>query len=273
MKTSNMTQQLATTKKAKEKVIGFALDGVLRNIARSLDTVYRKCYPTRVIKQPVNAYNILDSYPFESQDEFANFLTTEAVTVFGRAEEATHGVVHEFNKVIAILKRNGYKPLLISKEVGKTKPATLFFLAFTGCEASDIRFVSKSEEFWDGVDILVTPNPEVIAMRPDRKRVIKLHKSYNRNVKHVRKINQIKELPKFLGIAEEKVTDAVLQPYNVMTFAGLVVNNESLTTVVNPNSQFIDEGVVVSNGEPLTEEEQGVLQRMQDKKSQDEAQS
>lgn len=193
-----------TTRKKKEKVIGFALDGVLRDISRSLDSVYKKCFPNRAVKLPVSPFNILDSYHFESQEEFAEFLTTEAPTVFGRAEEVYSGVMHEFNKLCVTLKKAGYKPVLISKEVGKTKPGTMFFLSYTGCEIENIRFVSKLEEFWEGVDILVTANPEVIALRPPRKRVVKLQRKYNREVKHVRRILNIKELPKLLGITEQK---------------------------------------------------------------------
>ena len=196
-------------RKKKEKVVGFALDGVLRNISRSLDSVYKKCFPNRAVKLPVSPYNILDSYHFESQEEFANFLTSEAPTVFGRAEETYHGIVHDFNKVCTVLKANGYKPVLISKEVGKTKPGTLFFLSFTGCEVEDIRFVSKLEDFWEGVDILVTANPEVIALRPARKRAIKVHRAYNRDVKHVRRINNIKDLPKLLNIVDQKALPVV----------------------------------------------------------------
>jgi hypothetical protein len=247
--------QDSTKKTAKKpKVIGFALDGVLRNIAPSLDAVYRKCFPTRPVNLPVNPYKILDSYYFDSTEEYANFLTTEAITVFGRAAEMYHGVMHEFNKVLVILKQNGYKPVLISREVGKTKPATMFFLAFMGCEIENIRFVSKTEEFWHDVDILVTPNPEVLNQRPWRKRAIKLHKSYNRDVKYVRKINQLKDLPKFLGISEiEYSTTAQLEEYQQWNAEGTKVENkpDSLALVEKSNAH-IDEGVVVGDAGTLS---------------------
>lgn len=239
-------------RKKKEKVVGFALDGVLRNISRSLDSVYKKCFPNRPVKLPVSPFNILDSYHFESQEEFAEFLTAEAPTVFGRAEETYHGIVHDFNKVCTILKANGYKPVLISKEVGKTKPGTLFFLSFTGCEIENIKFVSKLEEFWDGVDILVTANPEVIALRPDSKRAIKVHRAYNRDVKHIRRINNIKDLPKLLNISEVKALPAASDTLELQP----PVSTETVLRIVDTSHMDVN---VVDNVEDDTSAEAVVM--------------
>ena len=246
-------------RKKKEKVVGFALDGVLRNISRSLDAVYKKCFPNRAVKLPISPYNILDSYHFESQEEFAEFLTAEAPTVFGRAEETYHGIVHDFNKVCAVLKANGYKPVLISKEVGKTKPGTLFFLSFTGCEVEDIRFVTKLEDFWEGVDILVTANPEVIALRPARKRAIKVHRAYNRDVKHVRRITNIKDLPKLLNIVDPKTIPVPLTANELEHIKQLVEQLVPVSTepvLLDIDTSHMDVNVTTEVGTVATSEDE-----------------
>jgi hypothetical protein len=71
---------------------------------------------------------------------------------------------------------------LVSKEVGKSIPATFFFLSKTGCKIENIRFVKKSENEWDGVDILITANPDALKNKPQGKVSVKIKSPYNNTV-------------------------------------------------------------------------------------------
>jgi hypothetical protein len=70
---------------------------------------------------------------------------------------------------------------LISKEFDKSIPATYFFLSKLACKIKKIRFVKDYEEFWDGVDVLVTANPTALDLKPENKTSVKIQSSYNKN--------------------------------------------------------------------------------------------
>ena len=67
---------------------------------------------------------------------------------------------------------------IVSKENWFTIPPTLFFLSKLMPRITKYDFVSTNEEVWDGVDILITTDPELLD-RPAEKRVVKLNRPYN----------------------------------------------------------------------------------------------
>jgi hypothetical protein len=68
---------------------------------------------------------------------------------------------------------------LVSREVNKAIPSTLFFLSKTGCRASNISFVKKNEDEWKDADVLITANPKSLAAKPDGKISVKVKTPYN----------------------------------------------------------------------------------------------
>jgi hypothetical protein len=68
---------------------------------------------------------------------------------------------------------------LVSREVNKAIPSTLFFLSKTGCRASNILFVKKNEDEWKNADVLITANPKSLAAKPDGKISVKVKTPYN----------------------------------------------------------------------------------------------
>ena len=83
----------------------------------------------------------------------------------------------------------------MSDEIGKSKPATLFFLSKYGCLVEKIKFYSNVtiDSMWDEVDILITANPNHIIDQPKNKTVIKCTTSYNESVNSKYTINEIGE--------------------------------------------------------------------------------
>jgi hypothetical protein len=80
---------------------------------------------------------------------------------------------------------------LVSKEANKSIPATFFFLSKTGCRIENIRFVKNATKEWDGLDVLITANPDALMNKPSGKISIKINASYNKDVKADLEIDSI----------------------------------------------------------------------------------
>lgn len=71
---------------------------------------------------------------------------------------------------------------IVSKENWFTIPSTLFFLSKITSRFKNYKFVQSNEEMWDGIDILITTDPEILdGGTPEDKKVIKLLRPYNVN--------------------------------------------------------------------------------------------
>lgn len=63
-------------------------------------------------------------------------------------------------------------------------PPTLFFLSKMNCRFKNYKFVNKSIEMWDDIDILITTNPELLKLgSPWGKKLIKVTRPYNEEIK------------------------------------------------------------------------------------------
>ena len=96
--------------------------------------------------------------------------------------------------------RKRFDFLLISDEIGKSKPATLFFLSKFGCELEKIMFYSNTtiNYLWDEFDILLTANPNLLLNHPIDKKVIKFETEYNKDINKYDSIKSLKELEQLL---------------------------------------------------------------------------
>ena len=84
--------------------------------------------------------------------------------------------------------------MIVSDEVGKSKPATLFFLSKFGCLIEKIKFYSKSTigSMWDEIDVLLTANPDYITNTPEGKTIVKYKTEYNKNIETKYEIDVLK---------------------------------------------------------------------------------
>ena len=91
--------------------------------------------------------------------------------------------------------------IVVSDEIGKSKPASLFFLSKFGCLIESIKFYSEQtkNQMWDSIDILLTANPDLLLNKPENKFIIKYVTEYNSDIKSEYEIKNIKEL-------KEKIT-------------------------------------------------------------------
>jgi hypothetical protein len=73
--------------------------------------------------------------------------------------------------------------IIVSKENSMTIPPTLFFLSKLMFRAKKYFLVETNKEIWKNVDILITADPELLNNIPFGKKVIKVNRPFNINIK------------------------------------------------------------------------------------------
>jgi hypothetical protein len=86
--------------------------------------------------------------------------------------------------------------MIVSDEIGRSKPSSLFFLSKFGCLLEKVFFYSEitKNNMWDEVDILLTSNPDLLLNKPDNKIVIKFITDYNKHVESDYEISSLSDL-------------------------------------------------------------------------------
>ena len=133
---------------------------------------------------------------FQNEDEVYNFLYKEhTMEIFGHAGSVEYNSMNDLNDFYLDL-RDLHDILIVSDEIGKSKPASLFFLSKFGCLIESVKFYSEStiNSLWESVDILLTANPSLLLNHPSDKIMIKYCTEYNTDIKSEFEITSIKEL-------------------------------------------------------------------------------
>ena len=160
---------------------------------------------TYAVKSDVTSLNLMDHFRFQSKEELYSFMYEEyTMELFGHAPSTEMTSFNDLNDIYYAL-RDKYDLLIVSDEIGKSKPATLFFLAKFGCLLEKVLFYSAitKENMWDEVDILITANPDLIEEKPEGKIVIKYLTSYNKDVKSDYEISTLSDFTLLL----KKITE------------------------------------------------------------------
>lgn len=165
--------------------IGISINEVLRDFLGQMIYTYNKYISETKIKETeITSFNLLEFFKFDSHHDLNKFLYVEAsLEIFGHADQVSDGLINHFNHFLMDIKDDGDHEIeLVSKEANKSIPATFFFLSKTGCKIEKIRFIQDSAMEWDGVDILITANPDAIRNKPHNKISVKVNTSYNKDV-------------------------------------------------------------------------------------------
>jgi len=165
--------------------IGITLNEVLRDfIGQFVYTYDRYIGPIEIKENDITNFNLIEFFKFEDINKLNSFLYLEAaMEIFAHADQLSDGLINHFNNFIMNMKDEGEHEIqLVSREVNKAIPSTLFFLSKTACMATNIRFVTKYEEKWDGIDVLITANPKALEAKPSGKISVKVKSSYNKDV-------------------------------------------------------------------------------------------
>lgn len=185
--------------------IAIDIDGVLRDTYEKIEQIYQKFFIDELelvdedfqfeIVKPFDTNNYKNHFKFKNDDEYYSFMYEEfAMQIFGHSPSTELSTFQDLNKIYNNLKED-YEFILISNQVGKTKPATLFFISKFGCEFDKIIFYNKLNEnnIWGEFDVLLTANPDLLSQNKN-KTLIKFETSYNLNTNCDLTITSIKEL-------------------------------------------------------------------------------
>lgn len=188
--------------------IAIDVNGVLRDTLTKIQQVYERWYIDNQIKQTededfkyeiisdVTTLDLANHLKFKDEDEIYNFLYVDhTMEIFGHSPSVEMNTFVDLNDFY-FDNRDNHEILIVSDEIGKSKPATLFFISKFGCQIEKVKFYSKVtlDKLWEELDILVTANPELITNHPEDKKIIKFETKYNENIDCEIRIGNIKEL-------------------------------------------------------------------------------
>ena len=187
--------------------IGIELNGVLRDTLKKIQQEYEKWYLENPFKEDeekseyevmsdLTTLEITKHLKFKDDDELYNFLYREhTMEIFGHAGSVETSSMMDFNEFYLDM-RDSHEIIIVSDEIGKSKPASLFFISKFGCLVESVKFYSEStiNSLWDSIDVLLTANPTLLLNHPDEKKVIKYETSYNNNIETEHSIINLKGL-------------------------------------------------------------------------------
>jgi hypothetical protein len=192
--------------------IGIEINGVLRDTLKKIQQEYEKWYLNenwkemefiedekdikRKVISDVTSLDLKKHLEFKNEDEIYDFLYDEhTMEIFGHASSVEYSGMNDLNDFYSEM-RDNHDIIIVSDEIGKSKPASLFFLAKFGCLLEQVKFYSEStiNSLWDSIDILLTANPNLLLNHPDNKVVIKYDTLYNSDIKSENSISTLKEL-------------------------------------------------------------------------------
>ena len=189
--------------------IGIELNGVLRDTLKKIQQEYEKWYLNNPFKEEneeedfkhevmsdLTSLDIMNHLKFKNEDELYDFLYKEhTMEIFGHAGSVEPSGLLELNEFYLDM-RESHDIIVVSDEIGKSKPASLFFISKFGCLVESVKFYSEStiNSLWDSVDILLTANPKLLLNHPKNKIVIKFNTIYNEDIESDFNISSLKEL-------------------------------------------------------------------------------
>ncbi len=189
--------------------IGIELNGVLRDTLKKIQQEYEKWYVENPFKEDdsedkfeyevmsdLTTLDITSHLKFKDENDLYDFLYKEhTMEIFGHAGSVEISGMMDLNDFY-LDTRDDHDTIIVSDEIGKSKPASLFFISKFGCLVESVKFYSEStiKSLWDSVDVLLTANPKLLLNHPENITVIKFNTSYNSDIKTEHSISTIKEL-------------------------------------------------------------------------------
>lgn len=189
--------------------IYISIDGVLRNTIQKFDYHYNESYFNSDIiieeekndfeygvTEPIQNDNLLNSYKFQSKEEFENFIFIEyPIEIFGHAGLSYSTTFTDLHKLLFDNPDHNFT-LVGLDELGKAKPASLFFLSKNGFLGNNIKFIRSVDikDHWDNCDMWITDSKNILDMCPENKIAIKFNTTYNQYFTYNKEISKLIEI-------------------------------------------------------------------------------
>ena len=149
---------------------------------------------------PVTSLNLIDHFKFDKSEDLYNFFYVDfPMEIFGHSPSMQNNTFNILNDIYVDF-RDFNEITIISDEIGKSKPATLFFLSKYGCLIENIKFYSKVtlSDTFDSFDVIITSNPDLLSLKNNNKIIIKVVTTYNSEFNGDYNISSIEELSEVL---------------------------------------------------------------------------
>lgn len=186
--------------------IAFDINGVLRNTFGKAEEVYQKFFIDDYVKEegeddfeyglnlPITSTTLSNHFIFPSEEKLMEFFYVDfPMNIFGHSQSTENSTFHDLNDIYKDL-RDEHELIIISNEIEKSKPATLFFLSKFGCMFEKIIFYNQftEENVLSDIDILISTQPQILNADYGYK-TVKYKTTYNENVNSDYEIELLKE--------------------------------------------------------------------------------
>ena len=148
----------------------------------------------------VDSLELDKHFTFSNKVELFSFMYEEyTMELFGHAPSTEMTTFNMLNDLYFEL-RDENELLIVSGEIGKSKPSSLFFLSKFGCLLEKVFFFSEitKESMWNQVDVLLTADPTLLLEKHEGKVVIKFITDYNKQIKSDYEISSLSEFSEIL---------------------------------------------------------------------------
>ena len=178
--------------------IAIDINEVIRDYLRAFAKQYTKVVDPYfdIEYDDINDFNLLNIFPFVDEDgnqnpaAFNSFRFEDcAFEIYSRADLMERDLPAHLNLWINGTMRNfdaeknPHIILFSPFEMNLSIPSTLGFLARVGMRFRDIEFPIDSTKMWDKADIMITANPNLLALTPEGKYSFKINAPYNKEAK------------------------------------------------------------------------------------------
>ena len=186
--------------------IAFEVNGVLRNTFGKAEEVYQKFFIDDYVAEegeeefeyklnlPITSTTLSSHFVFQDEERLMEFFYVDfPMNIFGHSQSTENSTFHDLNDIYKDL-RDNHELVIISNEIEKSKPATLFFLSKFGCMFEKIVFYNQytdSEVLSYFAFILSSPPP--LFQPSNHYKTVKYKTTYNSGVVSDFEIETLKE--------------------------------------------------------------------------------
>lgn len=149
-----------------------------------LSIIEDKTFFNYEIKNEVTSLDLMNHFAFRSKDELYSFMYEDyTMELFGHAPSTEINTFNILNDLYYKIREN-HDLIIVSDEIGKSKPSSLFFLSKFGCLIEKVLFYSEvtKNKMFDEIDVLLTSNPALLLTKYEDKTLVKFETEYNKHI-------------------------------------------------------------------------------------------
>ena len=186
--------------------IAFEVNGVLRNTFGKAEEVYQKFFIDDYVAEegeeefeyklnlPITSTTLSSHFVFQDEERLMEFFYVDfPMNIFGHSQSTENSTFHDLNDIYKDL-RDNHELVIISNEIEKSKPATLFFLSKFGCMFEKIVFYNQytEDEVLSEFDLIISAQPQILEKEHNYK-TVKYKTTYNEEISSDFEIETLKE--------------------------------------------------------------------------------